>query len=313
MTIREFADDDYPGYAAVCNAVYPDYPQTVEEMRFHDSSREPKILHGRLLAEIDGSVAGCASWFNDSWSYHPRKFVLEVSVAPEHLGKGIGKALYAAALQALAPHAPTLLRGQAKETDARALRFLGERGFAEKMREWESRLIPEKFEPEDFSDVLEKAASENIELKSLAELSEDPNWEQKLHALDCAVCADIPSTDVYTPPDFTSWRRKTLENPNFWPEGYLIALDGERYVGESTLWKSQSDGSLYVGATGVLREYRRRGIAHALKVRAIEAAKARGVPVLKTWNATTNAGMLAINDKLGFVRQPAWLVLEKTL
>jgi hypothetical protein len=33
----------------------------------------------------------------------------------------------------------------------------------------------------------------------------------------------------------------------------------------------------------------------------------------KTWNATGNAGMLAINKRLGFVRQPAWSAAALTL
>ena len=313
MTIRDFTESDYPGYVAASNAIFPDYPETVAECQFHDTNREAKIRWKRLVAEEGDVVIGYANWLNDSGSFHPQKFRLNVGVAPENQGKGIGKKLYEAALESLAPLEPILVRGDAKETDERTLRFLGERGFTEKMREWESRLPMDSFDPASFADLVGRAEAQGIAIRSVAELSaSDPDWETKLYELDCAVCADIPSVEPYTPSEFSHWRKQVKESPGFWPEGYFIALDGDKYVGESTLWTSQAEEGLYVGATGVVREYRRKGIAHALKVRACQAAKERGVPELKTWNATTNAGMLAINVALGFVRQPAWIVMEKT-
>ena len=312
MTIREFTENDYPGYVAASNAIFPEYPETVAECRFYDESREAKIRWKRLVAEESGELVGYANWLNDSNSFHPQKFRLNVGVVPQSQGKGVGKELYEAALESLAPLEPILVRGDAKETDERTLRFLSERGFTEKMREWESRLEMNSFDPANFAKLLERSEAHSIAIQSVAELSmSDPHWETKLYELDCAVCADIPSVEPYTPSEFSHWRKHLVESPGFWPEGYFIALDGEKYIGESVLWTSQADEGLYVGATGVLREYRRKGIAHALKVRACEAAKKRGVPQLKTWNATTNEGMLAINVALGFVRQPAWIVLEK--
>lgn len=313
MNIREFTESDYPGYLAASNAIYPDYPETEAERRFHDESREAKIRWKRFLAEENGEIVGYSNWQNDSWSFHPQRFHLTVGVVPTRQGQGVGKALYAAALESLAPLEPLVVRGEAKETDERALRFLAERGFSENMREWESRLDVQSFDAEIFAEYVTRVEGQGLTIQSIAELSKtDPNWLTKLHELDSAVCADIPSPDPVTPQDFEPWRKKLVENPGFWPEGYLIALDGDKYVGESALWVSQAEEGLYVGATGVLREYRRKGIAHALKVRACQAAKERGVPTLKTWNATTNVGMLAINEALGFVRQPAWIVMEKT-
>lgn len=49
----------------------------------------------------------------------------------------------------------------------------------------------------------------------------------------------------------------------------------------------------------------------ALKLKTIEYARAHGYDVIKTWNDSSNVGMLAINEKLGFVRQPAWITFVK--
>jgi mycothiol synthase len=63
---------------------------------------------------------------------------------------------------------------------------------------------------------------------------------------------------------------------------------------------------LRTGLTAVRRAYRRRGIALALKVRSLEFGKANGYSSVQTENESNNRGMLAINDELGFVKNPAW-------
>ncbi len=70
---------------------------------------------------------------------------------------------------------------------------------------------------------------------------------------------------------------------------------------------------MYTGFTGVLREYRGRGIAWALKLRALTWAKERGYREVRTWNSTRNAPMLGINVALGFAKQPVWITFAKDL
>lgn len=63
--------------------------------------------------------------------------------------------------------------------------------------------------------------------------------------------------------------------------------------------------------TAVKRAYRRQGIALALKLRAIVYAQEHGKPYIKTWNDSPNEGMIALNERLGFVRQIGWLTYRK--
>ena len=51
----------------------------------------------------------------------------------------------------------------------------------------------------------------------------------------------------------------------------------------------------------------------ALKLHVIKYAKEHGYTLIKTWNDTENLPILALNEKLGFVRQPAWVEYEKVL
>ena len=81
----------------------------------------------------------------------------------------------------------------------------------------------------------------------------------------------------------------------------------------SSLFKSKADDVIETGLTGVLREYRRKGIALAMKVRGIRWCAERGHATIRTANEAGNVGMLSINEVLGFVRQPSWSVFVKHL
>ena len=48
------------------------------------------------------------------------------------------------------------------------------------------------------------------------------------------------------------------------------------------------------------------------EVRSLEFAKSRGYRRAVTENETNNRGMIAINDRLGFVKQPAYVHYLKT-
>jgi GNAT superfamily N-acetyltransferase len=282
LRIRDFtrSEADYAAALAIDNACFPEYPGTVEEMKHGDASRSAKIKHRRLVAERDGVMLGVGNYGQFEGMYHPRKFSLGIFVHPDHQGSGVGRALYGALLQALAPFEPISLRANVREDQARTLRFLGDRGFDEDMRSWESRLDVPSFDPAPFAGAMERARQAGITFATMAELqARDPEHRQRLYELDIAA-----------------------------------GMDGDRYVGMSTLRTSLADPSeLYVGFTGVLREYRGKGIAMALKLLAIDYARQRGVKTIKTWNASINRPMLRINEALGFARQPAWILLAKQL
>jgi len=79
------------------------------------------------------------------------------------------------------------------------------------------------------------------------------------------------------------------------------------------LFKSGEDiESLETGLTGVRREYRRRGLATALKSQNIEKAKILGTKQIQTSNEESNP-MFQLNLRLGFVAQPADVDWKKTL
>lgn len=314
IQIREFTADDYSAIAEIGNALYPDYRYSADEIRYDDEHFDrTKYLLKRYVAEVDRRVVGYAEYNHMPHMFHPQKFWLYVGVHPDFQRRGIGRALYESIVSDLLALKVIRAFASAREDYPRSLAFLQKNGFAETRRTWESRLAVQTLDLKKFSHYLGKFASHGLTLSSLAdERQRDPDCLRKLHELFVTIMEDVPHPDQYTPVDFEHFLRYNVEHPDAIAEGYLIAKDGEKYIGLSNLRLSKDEPKdLYQGLTGVRREYRGKGVAMALKLKTIEYARAHGYDVIKTWNDSTNEGMLAINVKLGFVRQPAWITFVK--
>lgn len=313
LVIRPFdaSDADYEARVAIGNELFPDYVETVAEMKHDDAHRDPKLHHERWVAVApSGEVVGISTAGHSSWSFHPRKLFVDVNVRKSWHGRGVGTRLYDHLADSIARFEPGKLSAGVREDYAASRRFVERRGFVEQMREWENHLDVATYDPTAFAGKPEAVEASGLRIATLSALMlEDPDgWGRRLFDCSNAAAADIPSADAHTDPDFETWYKRFIGSPNLLPDGYMVALDGPEYVGVSTLWASQGEPNVaYTGITGVRREYRRRGIALALKLRALDWAVANGYAKVKTWNNTGNQGMLAINYALGFKPQPAWI------
>ena len=316
-TIREYTPDDYEAIAAVWTSAYPGYPVTAEEVRVGDTHRDPKCALMRYICEVDEGdgpkAVGVAMYENDAYMFHPRKYAIDIGVLAEYQGRGYGRALYDHMMTELMKRDPLVLRTWAREGVERSLRFVDDRGFVEDMREWESILDVPTFDFSKYTELEEKVRHKGIEITTLRKLMDDPDVKQKLYDLSSTVSADVPSQDEYTKPSFESFVKRTFESPSLLPDAYTIATDKGHYVGLSALWKGQADETIQTGLTAVRREYRRMGIATAMKLNGIRWCAENGHKAIRTENEVNNVGMLSINVELGYVRQPAWISFQKTV
>ena len=316
LHIRRFRydDGDYKAAVAIENANYPDQPQSVESWRFADANREPQYLFRRYAGELDGRVVATVAMGHTIWTYRPGKYFMFIAVDPRFQRRGIGTAIYGYLLDELAPLEPTKLVAFAREDHEGSMRFLRKRGFQPALRAPKSRLDTALFDPAPFQYKVQRVLDSGIAIKTMAQLrQEDPDWKQKIYDLEWECLQDVPSTDPFTRRSFEQFERTTLRNPALLPEAWYIAVDGDRYVGLSLLWRNlATDQLLETGLTGVVRSHRRRGIATALKLQAIRYAQEHDNAMIETDNEENNP-MLQLNIQLGFRPQPAFVDFEKLL
>jgi GNAT superfamily N-acetyltransferase len=316
LKIRAFTDADYEAIAAVYNAAMPEDHHTAEGLRHEDETRDPKCKHACWVVEHQGRVVGVAEYDQFSGMYHPRKFFMALTLVPEHDAMENRTVLWDQVRTALEPFEPLSILSDGREDRRVNIEFLESQGFIEVMRYWESRLDVNTFDFTPHQHVQAEVEAAGFEIKTLAELQADPEYKQKFYDMWVDCRRDVPRPDEVTEVSFERFCVTTFDNPYLLPEASFFALEvaTNRWAGMSQLWKGEGeDINLHTGLTAVRREYRRNRLALAMKLRGIEYARRAGSPEIRTGNEANNRGMLAINEMLGFVKQPAWLDLVKVL
>ena len=315
MNIRpfNFTREDYIAVTDIWNRIYPQYPLSVSEVKKDDEARPDKVKWKRYVLELDTIPIGYGLFFNSEETFHPQEFVLSPYVLPEHHGKEYGKALYKHMMQKLEPYNPTLLKAWSREDFPRQTRFLVDRGFKESMRAFQSLLNVETFDFSRYEGLQSRLESQDIELKSFNELKSDPECECNIYELHTTLDQDVPIVGTYTKPSFEPFAEAHWKHERFLADGFIVAVHKGHYVGMSELSRPEADNKLHTGITAVLSSYRHKGIALALKLRTIAFARRFGAPEISTWNASNNRPMLAINEQLSFVKQPAHIDFVKVL
>lgn len=320
-SIRPFKDDDYPALAELLTLVYPDSPVSADDLRYEDAGRDAKCHFARWLlgrGESEGEVVGEAAYGQDADMYHPRKFWLKINVHPALEGGAVEALLYDLLMDALMPLEPLSLLCNIREDYAFERAFYEARGFKPVMKHIEQRLVVASFNLGSYQEAL--ARTEGIAIMSYPELEDDPERDRKLWRLRNELDQQVPFAEPVTPVSFAWFQENILAHPKLLPGGLLVAVRGESdgddqndYVGMTALFEGSRDRQLKTDLTGVSKGARRKGLALALKLRAIEYAKIHNYTAIHTWVAESNTGMLALNEKLGFGVRPAWIEYVKRL
>lgn len=311
IQVRELIDDDYPAIAEIYNAVNPDESETAADFRERDKSRDPKCKHRRWVACYDSQVVATGLYTQQIGDYDPKKFVAMVWVHPNHQGKGIGRQLWKHVNSHLDKLHPSIILSWTCEDFAAGIKILTDDGFAERTRSGMSTLDVTAFDLAPYADLESSLRKHRIEIKTLAELATDTDRDRKLYDLEWELIGDIPGLGELSRPDFETFVKESINGKGQRPDGNFVAICADEYVGLSLLRVNNAGDELNQDLTGVKRAYRRKGIALALKVRAVIYARANGIRTIRTTNHIINKPMLAINDRLGFTRSSVWIQFEK--
>jgi GNAT superfamily N-acetyltransferase len=309
MAIRPARPEpDFPRIVALINAVEAE-PVTLAQFQQWHAHMPPGRICRRMVAPNERDEAiGYSAVVHETW-LPARHFYVWVTVDPQARGQGIGSALYADALAFLHAQDAASLTSEVRDDCPACLRFAERRGFAVERHQFESTLDLTAFDETPYRDVIPALEAAGIRFFSLADLHDSPEARLKLYALNHATSLDVPGANAVDMP-FAEFEQWVLGAEWYRPDGQLIAADGETWVGLAAVQLLPHSQGAYNLMTGVLRPYRGRKIALALKLKAIRYARAHGARTLRTHNDSLNAPMLAINRKLGYRPQPGKYILR---
>ncbi len=312
LKIRPVAGGDYEALVAAGTAAVHQFSATPEVLQESDSKVQPDRIAKRLVAVVAGTPVGSMRYTEMSRVHRPGRFTLYGWVHPDFQRRGIGSALWDAAVAELRELGARSLRSWTEEDLPHAIRFLEQHGYVEMERHIQSWLDLANFDFAPYEGLEERVEASGIKLLTLTEWQAYPDWERQFFELHRALLADVPEPDLI-PSEFEQFLEEDVRSPKLVPEACLIAVDGDRPVGTTSLHKMEDPTRLFTHLTGVRREYRHRGIALALKIKALRWARANGYTRIGTSNAGVNRSMLAINERLGFVKEPAGIVFTRAL
>jgi GNAT superfamily N-acetyltransferase len=240
------------------------------------------------------------------WPVRRGKFRIDLVVAPGHRHCGIGSRLLGRLTGEAHAAGAATVQARADSDRAQSLAFLQHRGFTETMRMHHLVLDVADADLRPFAGIERKLAGAGIVLTTLAEERDRAGevcWAG-LCDMHNAAREGWPDPDPgpgplepHTPEEI---RRRYQLHQHDWPQLCFLAVRGGQYVG-------------FVGplGTAVRPALRGRGIATALKVREVAAARERGVLTLA--GATGNPAMLKVNERLGYQRTSTEVRLVKLL
>jgi len=281
-------DSDYEAWLAVRRAVLPnERTASLDELR---SGIKPGDLH--VLAELDGELAGSGLVNrSDTGNAHVAPRVL-----PQKRGRGVGTAL----LKRLGAHA--VEQGYARAgshvagEDERSLAFARRFGFEETRR--------------DVQQVLDVSAGEPREIQGVefASIEERPDLLEAAYPLAQQGYEDMPIEGLDV--QLESWMAEEATLPS----GSFAALADGDVVGYAGLLRWADDATKAEhGLTVVRRDWRRRGLASALKERQIAWAVANGLRRLVTYTQTGNESMQTVNARLGYITTDVTVSFSRSL
>ncbi len=272
---RAESDADLEAFIRIRRALLPNESGGTVEL--YRSQMADKSDRGFYVAELAGEVVGSGLVsLSDLGDRHSVK----VRVLPHARRRGVGTALLR---ELVAQASGDKISTHVEEEGSRA--FAERFGFRETDRQVEQvKRLGDEPAPSSLPEGVE-----------VATLAERPALLRDAYPLACEGWADM-ALERPAHISLEDWLREegTL------PQGSFVALDGDEIVGYSGLVEHDNDGVAEDGLTVVRRDWRRRGLARALKERELAWAAGDGLREVVTWTQRGNEAMRKLNEQLGY-------------
>ncbi len=295
--IREIHEDELDRWVEASKAALDEVDTAEGYLDWKRQARETIWLLASEAGRDVGTGIGVGGWHSPEGVARA-----EVRVVGDARGRGLGSAL----LAELSAWARGLdygeLMGGVKEADAESLAWAGRRGFVEVGRN--SMLVLDLTAIE----APRVEAPDGIEIVSWAQR---PGVERGMYEVARQAYPDVPGEEEAEIASFEEWLSMDMQGAGDRPEATFLAFAEGEVVAYAKLSLSLARPTVAMhDMTGVLRAWRGRGIARALKAAEIAWAKESGYERLETQNEERNEPIRRLNERFGYVVTPGSITVR---
>jgi L-amino acid N-acyltransferase YncA/RimJ/RimL family protein N-acetyltransferase len=263
----------------------------------------------------DGQVLGFNCIYRDNLNLD-HHYGIYLIVESSHRHKGLGSLLYENLLHNAAEFNARVLRVRVRDSCEEGTHFAIKRGFIIKKHSIEMLFDLKTWDESRYEPLLQSLRDQGFLFTNMAEQGDTRAAREKLFALNNEAAATDPGSDGIPPwATFEEFEKDVCHSYWYHPDSQIIAI--EKATGK---WAAMSAITVFQGAdhafnlfTGTDVNYRGRKLAQAVKSLALRKAREFGVDTVRTSHNSENDAMIAIDTKLGYVRTPGTLILEKVL
>ena len=315
IEIRTFTetDEEFKELARVDNLVNHDCIDHPDDDKNNWKIRDKSLIRDRLLLYNNDKLIG-ALYYSQGRDENNRTCFYVLHLDPTYNHKGYRELLYNKMLEKVVKFNCNKLLTHIYEHPnyKEHQKLLISSGFKLVQTNREYSCDIRKVDTKEYQSLIEKLEAEGIKFYDSKE--EMMNWSnhlKKLEELEWTYAQDfpIPKGIKHTRPPFDQFMKRSLD---FYKNCYgveIVAVKDGQYIGSTNVevYSKTEPHKGWTGGLGVLKKFRRKGIATAIKIKVIEALLKKGVTEIRTDNEENNP-MYKINIELGF--QPVPFSLE---
>lgn len=277
---------------------------------------EKKATSETLLRHLgvitpNGKLIGYGMYVSGPWDpiLKPGYAEVFINVAREWRNQGIGTWILAEIEDIAHKNKTNVLQTQIHDTKKAELDWAKKKGFNITGHVFESQLDISLFNMNHYRSIFEELESAGISFTTLDDYPHNKDNQNRFWDFWWELATDVPGMKGKSRPDND---RMTALMKDFDKKGFILAVDGDQWIAMSLIVKENEDVS-YNSMTGVDKKYRGKGLAQAIKIKAIEFARQNKVKYIRTHNDSNNAPMLYVNRKLGYEQKPGIYGLTKQI